>query len=868
MNKNNVDTQIEGGLILINNLQCIIKSEKVERKFANIIKSKFLLRDSEKIQFELEFNGVNKRTTPSSVTSSSDNTIKKVAWDEHIHFDIGQSSNVSKSNQLNELIITGWNTSVRGFDGCLGVINENLANYDKFDNLENRIKFTLRDENPKIEISYNLYFLSNNPPPEMEYFDDLSIRNRKIGMMLINNIKYQNVLGHNGSLEFELQVVHSTAEYWQTTYSSSQQQKQSEWKYVIAMFMIARPDKMIIRFKHGTRGCAEVKISIGPAGEMEFIWPKLMKGGPVNVGDHSLMENGCIELNITFDLSCHSIVTSKHIFGGKKDKRKSIRKPPPPPPPRRGLSFNKLPSDQNINHAQGPSSQEYHNSEQNGRQRSHSLQEYNSNYNVNRKVSDSNSSNNNQQYYNEAQESNSLKSLSYERSDSFTSSKTSRSSKQKKIDKHHSLPYGKSSSRQDNDNFINVYHGIEPTQINEEEEEASQIEQIEQDSSRTSQTSSSRSQNHSSHKKSRSLNTINKGKYILTSKNMAQHVKLGCSPPFHDFQIDYEDFTPNSYIKQPNSPTTSQANIRSTIHQIQKDTSQFIYNKYELTYQLQKPTHNKVYLGRHIHTSDVIIVKLFKSYSRWENETCFLKALTSKMVVKLEDISLNPVKERECFIITRYFGKSLDEIAEDICDNKADVKNVLLSICKAIEWCHSKDVVHMDLNPSNIICKHQKIHKIQLCDFEHSKNVDDHIYSDTYSQPLLLGYTSPELILLRQIVSSSHSTFSPSSYSSSSSSTYYTTQSSHVESLLVKPSIDIFSLGCIFYYLNTKNLLYNSERELEQLSLTKVCEDIEDEQVSILVKWMVAESGSERPNITQVLENSFFKSKDSSEDFL
>ncbi len=157
----------------------------------------------------------------------------------------------------------------------------------------------------------------------------------------------------------------------------------------------------------------------------------------------------------------------------------------------------------------------------------------------------------------------------------------------------------------------------------------------------------------------------------------------------------------------------------------------------------------------------------------------------------------------------------------------------------------------MNLNPSNIICKDKSIHKIRLCDFEYSRKVGDKIYSHTYSQPFILGFTSPELFFFQKqnIISSP-----VSSYSSSSST--YTSQSSYL-GLLVRSSIDIFSLGCILYYLNTKNLLYTTERELEQLNLTKISEDIEDEQVSILVKYMVAETNNERPNITQILENSF-----------
>lgn len=87
MNKNNVDTQIEGGLILIKNFQwylfilflftfgfivtniiqfiSTIISEKVERSLANRLMSKVLLKDSEKILLEIEFNGINKQTIPS-----------------------------------------------------------------------------------------------------------------------------------------------------------------------------------------------------------------------------------------------------------------------------------------------------------------------------------------------------------------------------------------------------------------------------------------------------------------------------------------------------------------------------------------------------------------------------------------------------------------------------------------------------------------------------------------------------------------------------------------------------------------------------------------------------------------------------------
>ncbi|EXX53445.1 uncharacterized protein OCT59_019302 [Rhizophagus irregularis] len=876
MNKNNIDTQIEGGLILIKNLQCIIISEKVERSLANRLMSRFLLKDSEKILLEIEFNGMNKQTIPSLATSSSDNTTKKVAWDEHIHFKIDAPLNPSRSN---ELTIRCWNTSIKGYDGCLGQISEALINFDKSG--EPRITLTLREGNPNIKISFSLYFLSNVPPPEMKLFDDDSIRDKKIGMILINNIKYKNILGHSGTLEFILQKALNTSGHWHTIpiVHNSSHQKQLEWKYPIAMFLKAGPDKLIIRFKHGIRGHAEVKIGIGPTGELMSIWSDLSEGGHGNgkkVGDYTLMEKerGCEEIEITFDLSCHSIVTSRDIF---KEKRKSSKPPPPPPPPRRVLSYR------SINRPQEPIAssslndhrpQEYQNFEQNERQRKPSLQE-------NIIVPENHRLSNlllTKSFDPNDRRSESLKS----QSDSLNSSKMSESSKQKTGQQiiNNNLNFGEPYYNGNNGNGASYVITEEPRTYFEEENS-----QVERDPSITSRTSSSRSQqNQSFHKKSKPLDIINKGKNKFTSRNTDQHVKIGYSPPsLQDYQIGsfiYEDsdgkLQSNLYqsTKQNILPNTPQDNEPSPIPQtdtiypntrtINNDNSnslpKYIYNKYQLISQIPKSKQNKVYLGQHILTSDKVVVKFYKSRSRWENETHFLKALTSKSTVKLEEITVNPAEEQNYFIITRYFGKSLDEIVENIRDNKTHIKSVLLGTCKAVEWCHSKGVVHMDLNPSNIICKDQKIHKIVLCDFEHSKNAGDNICSDKYNQPLQLGFTSPELLFLHQVVSSSasQSSYSPSSYSSTTSSTYYTSKS-HPETLLVKQSIDIFSLGCIFYFLNKTHLLYNSQKELEQLNLTKVCEDIEDEQVSILVKCMVAENGSKRPNITQILENPYLK---------
>lgn len=420
-------------------------------------------------------------------------------------------------------------------------------------------------------------------------------------------------------------------------------------------------------------------------------------------------ERGCEEINITFDLSCHSIVTSKDIF---KEKRKSSKPPPPLPPPRRVLSYK------NINRPQepiAPSSlkdhrpQEYQNFEHNERQRKFSLQENiivpNEHHRISNLLLTQSFDPNNHR-------SDSLKS----QSDSLNSSKMSEFSKQKTSQQiiNNNSSYGEPYYNANNGNGAS-YFIIEEHRTPFEEEENSQVEL---DSSITSRTSSSRSQqNHFFHKKSKPLDIINKGKNNLTSRNTDQHVKNGYSPPSsQDYQIGpfiYEDcdgkFQNNLYqsTKQnilPNTPQDNEPsplpqtdtiypNTRSIHNDSSNSLSSYIYNKYELISQIPKSRRNKVYLGRHILTSDKIVVKFYKSRSRWENETHFLKALTSKSTVKLEEITVNPAEEQKYFIITRYFGKSLDEIADNICDNKTHIKSVLLGTCKAVEWCHNKGVV-------------------------------------------------------------------------------------------------------------------------------------------------------------------------------
>ncbi|CAG8434493.1 15526_t:CDS:2 [Funneliformis mosseae] len=808
----------------------------MERKLAKLIKA-FSLKEPNKLQLEFKYNNERKITTLSPLSParmSNSDTIMESSWNEHIHFKL-DTLNTSGSNKL---VITCWDASIKGPDGRLGEIAMDLENFDKSDEFDNKSKrslyvvgnlfiYLLRNDEPKpkIELKFYLYFLSNRPPiEEMKMFEDLSLRNKRIGMMLIDNLEYENLCGNAGPLGFELRKeFHSTAKYWQI--DSQQQEKRLEWKHPIGMFLVARPDNLVIFFKTNFNGLAKTKISIGPSGEMEFIWPRLMNGGPINV-------------------------TSRHIFG--KEKGKSIRQEHESAikqntndtlscsSPRESSSipsFKDNPSDHDHIYAilQKPTPTV---------QRHQSLTHTNATQTKTTLVQ-------RQRSYKDKSEQ---KQIEQNKRFSHSSSDTSKSSKQKTVDKRQQIR---------NDNLsINVHFQQEPQDYannNAYRPKPSPTFENEtrQDLSPISSISSSLSLKYPPDNKTQPLTIPNKN----LSRNIEQHIKVGNSPPVSvgsqycehkEIPLEPKMFTQQNFQQQ--LPHNLTFGFNPSTFQI--NNSQIIFNRFEIISPLQRATtsHNKVYLGQHKFTSDQVIIKQYKSHSRWENERRFLKELKSKLIVKLEDVSINPINEQDCLIVTKYYGKPLDEVAGDIYDNKEYIKKVFYNICLAVDWCHKNGVVHMDLNPSNIICKDSLIHRIRLCDFEHAKKVGDKIYSH-HNQAFIIGFTSPELFYLQrqQPVPSSL----PSSYSSSSSNTPYTSQSSYLHCL---SSLDIFSLGCILYYLNTKNLIFTTEKDLEQLNLTKVSESIEDKRVSILVKWMVAETGNERPDTTQLITNSFFDS--------
>ncbi|CAI9548404.1 unnamed protein product [Staurois parvus] len=99
------------------------------------------------------------------------------------------------------------------------------------------------------------------------------------------------------------------------------------------------------------------------------------------------------------------------------------------------------------------------------------------------------------------------------------------------------------------------------------------------------------------------------------------------------------------------------------------------------------------------------------------------------------------------------------------------VKRCALQITQALEYMHSKKLVHMDLKPDNILLMDKRGHRIKLCDFGIT------LFTGTVIKSILLinACMPPELCALKY------------------------------KSIVVDPSIDIWALGVVLYATLTGN---------------------------------------------------------------
>lgn len=198
-----------------------------------------------------------------------------------------------------------------------------------------------------------------------------------------------------------------------------------------------------------------------------------------------------------------------------------------------------------------------------------------------------------------------------------------------------------------------------------------------------------------------------------------------------------------------------------------------------------------VYKVRRKDTRDVLAlkrVKLNNNASGFEEgipssslrEIAALKNLKHPNILDLHDIVHTG---NSLYLVFEYLDSDLKKVLEQTQQGLSEkvAKNYLFQLLRAISYCHSRRILHRDLKLQNLLVN--KDGTIKLADFGLARTmaVPVRIYT---KEVVTLWYRAPEILL---------------------GSKYY------------GPAVDIWSLGCIFYEMLTKRVLFPGDSEIDQL---------------------------------------------------
>jgi serine/threonine protein kinase len=163
-------------------------------------------------------------------------------------------------------------------------------------------------------------------------------------------------------------------------------------------------------------------------------------------------------------------------------------------------------------------------------------------------------------------------------------------------------------------------------------------------------------------------------------------------------------------------------------------------------------------------------------------EVSLLRQLKHANIVTLHDIIYT---EKSLTLVFEYLEKDLKQYMDD-CNNIMSIKNVRLftyQLLRGLAYCHSKQILHRDLKPQNLLINTRG--ELKLADFglARAKSIPTKTYSN---EVVTLWYRPPDVLL---------------------GSTDYSTH------------IDMWGVGCIFYEMISGKPLFPGTKVEDELYL-------------------------------------------------
>lgn len=154
---------------------------------------------------------------------------------------------------------------------------------------------------------------------------------------------------------------------------------------------------------------------------------------------------------------------------------------------------------------------------------------------------------------------------------------------------------------------------------------------------------------------------------------------------------------------------------------------------------------NRILKGYHKH--DLVIIKINQKKETLEREIQTMKSLgrDPPHAVLYLDHMFTP----STALITKYFSEPLNSFFVESLDSVQ--LHEAEQILKAIEWLHSKQIVHCDIKPANILLLDKgggRVH-IKLCDFDSARKLSEPLCHSPHDELFPLQFTvswvSPEV---------------------------------------------------------------------------------------------------------------------------
>ncbi|KAH9496045.1 Cyclin-dependent kinase-like 5 [Bulinus truncatus] len=232
-----------------------------------------------------------------------------------------------------------------------------------------------------------------------------------------------------------------------------------------------------------------------------------------------------------------------------------------------------------------------------------------------------------------------------------------------------------------------------------------------------------------------------------------------------------------------------------------------VMNKYEVIDIVGEGAYGVVMKCRHKENGEMVAIKKFKDSEENDDvrrttmrELKMLRSLKQENIVELREAFK---RKGKLYLVFEYVEKNMLELLEPFPNGISfeKTRSLTYQLCKAVQWCHSRDIIHRDIKPENLLISKDGV--LKLCDFGFARNITagtDGLYTDYVATR---WYRSPELL---------------------------------IGAPYGKP-VDIWAIGCIMGELADGQALFPGDSEIDQLYvIQKILGPLPDEQMKVFLK--------------------------------